>query len=199
MSEIDEQLERQINRALDGELTPDERLELDRELLRRPEARRLMERYEQLDALAGTALQAVLGQASGATARACTRRPYARTWWLIPGAVAAALLATLLVVSPLTRTQRGMPAGNRGTPGNVRLPVVVDGQHGDTLGSGPLQSNAGMMSVNQRPDWTDRAIERGVYGVRGSDGKIYLLEINHTRSFEKPGDRSGVYPVSGDL
>ena len=62
MSEIDEHLERQISRALDGELTEDERLALDRELIRHPELREAMERSAELDALTGEALGSLFGE-----------------------------------------------------------------------------------------------------------------------------------------
>jgi len=59
---IDEHVERLINRRLDGELTEDESLELDRQLIRSPEARALVEEYERAGALAGDALRAALGE-----------------------------------------------------------------------------------------------------------------------------------------
>ncbi|MCH7597054.1 MAG: hypothetical protein IID35_10895, partial [Planctomycetes bacterium] len=52
MSNIDENLERLIVRSLDGDLSEDEQLDLDRELIRNPDALRLMEEYGSIDRLA---------------------------------------------------------------------------------------------------------------------------------------------------
>ena len=46
----DERTERLITRKLDGELTEAESLELDKALVRSPEARSLLEDYERTDA-----------------------------------------------------------------------------------------------------------------------------------------------------
>jgi hypothetical protein len=54
---IDERTEYLINRRLDNELTSDEQLELDKRLIRSPEARAMSEEYERFDRLARTALE----------------------------------------------------------------------------------------------------------------------------------------------
>lgn len=208
MSEIDEHLERQINRALDGELTEDERLELDRELIRHPQARQMMERYAELDALAGESLGTLWVdqlEARTSLAEAAGRpgaRGYRRAWWLLPGAVAAAILAALWIVAPpaqrgaLSPPQDNTLVESTPSPGGARTPVTAPPQ-------GPWRAadgiNRGVVPVNHRPTWTDRAIDRGVYGVRGSDGNIYLIEVERTRTREQPGSRLWPRPVGGDL
>lgn len=53
---IDERTEHLINRQIDGELTSDEQLELNKRLIRSPEARAMSEEYQQFDTLAREAL-----------------------------------------------------------------------------------------------------------------------------------------------
>ena len=204
MSEIDEHLERQINRALDGELTEDERLALDRELIRQPQARREMERSAQLDALAGETLRALLSDQPGSGGlmaripRPADRPGYHRGWWLLPGAVAAAILALVWVYGPGEQNGPSRP----GTGGLVEVPAPQPPTIGPQraapwVGAGP--ANGGMVPVTHRPTRTDRAVDRGIYGVRGSDGNIYLIEVRRTRTTEHPGGRSRARPVGGDL
>ncbi len=201
MSEIDENLERQINRALDGELTEDERLELDRELLRRPQARQMMDRSAQLDALAGNTLRAVLADEPGPSLtlpRRSARAGYTRAWWLLPGAVAAALLAVFLVYAPPTPNAPSLAERDNLAATTEQQPVGLVPQPA-IPGIYSATPSAGMVPVRYRPTWVDRAVDRGVYGVRGSDGNIYLIEVNHTRTREQPGTRARIRPVGGDL
>ena len=210
MSEIDEHLERQISRALDGELTEDERSALDRELIRRPELRRVMECSAHLDALAAGALRSMVadGPSPAGTIpqrhqlplrdRLSSRSTYPRAWWLLPGAVAAAILAVFWVYVPATQDGPSADGANNGglvtrsaNPVTGPQPLVPRGQSG--------ASDGAIVPVGHRPTWTDRAIDRGVYGVRGSDGNIYLIEVNHTRVREQPGNRARIRPVGGDL
>lgn len=60
MNFVDEQLERQISYHLDGELDADRQVDLYRRLLREPDARRMLDAYQQTDAEAGEALRALL-------------------------------------------------------------------------------------------------------------------------------------------
>ena len=62
MPEIDERTERLINRKLDGEITPDEELELNKILIRSPATRALLERSAGYDGLARAALREELGE-----------------------------------------------------------------------------------------------------------------------------------------
>jgi len=57
---LDERTERLINRRLDGEITEEESLELDKQLIRSPEARAYLEDLQRQDVLAGQALRATL-------------------------------------------------------------------------------------------------------------------------------------------
>lgn len=204
MTPIDEKLERLINRALDGELTADERLALDRELIREPAAREVMEHSGRLDALAAAALRSALahdplhaGQTMPQTLRPPRPRGYHRAWWLLPGAVAAALLAGLLVFPRSVPDQAAVAHRDGSRPESVRRPTGPVIYPGERLPFSP--SNGGIVPVGHRPTWVDRAVDRGVYGVRGSDGNIYLIEIQHTQTREQPGTSVWARPVGGDL
>ena len=93
---IDPQIERLIVRRLDGELTPDEQLELDRVLLKDPAARDLLEAYGRIDRDAGDALALALagstelvteGPIHLADRRQRIQPGYSKLWWSIPAAV----------------------------------------------------------------------------------------------------------------
>jgi hypothetical protein len=61
MNFVDEQLERNISYHLDGELDADSQVELYRNLLRDPDARQMLDAYQETDAAAGDALRELLG------------------------------------------------------------------------------------------------------------------------------------------
>ena len=60
MSNPEHDLERLIVRYLDSELTEEEELELNRELIRNPEAQQLLDDYRRADDLAVAALNRVI-------------------------------------------------------------------------------------------------------------------------------------------
>jgi anti-sigma factor RsiW len=62
---LDDRTELLITRKLDGEIREDELLELNKRLIRSPEARALLEEYERNDALAASTLRALLGTTEG--------------------------------------------------------------------------------------------------------------------------------------
>jgi len=72
---IDERTEHLISRKLDGELSEDEALELNKLLIRDPEARGLMEDYARMDRQVGEAVRAVLWSATGGAAPATSWQP----------------------------------------------------------------------------------------------------------------------------
>jgi len=66
MGPIDESLERLIVRELDGELSDQERCELNKWLLRSPEARALLEEYRRYDELAAAVVRGQVDRPTGA-------------------------------------------------------------------------------------------------------------------------------------
>ena len=83
-------LEVKITRLLDGELSPDERSELEREVLREPEAHALMRKTAAVDELCRVALDEALAPRRG--------RATSRWRWAWPAAVAGAAAAAIVAV-----------------------------------------------------------------------------------------------------
>jgi anti-sigma factor RsiW len=65
MSGVSEHFERLICRRIDGELSDEDRLALDRELLRNPAARDLLDRYSAADEIAGEVLHELAATGTG--------------------------------------------------------------------------------------------------------------------------------------
>jgi hypothetical protein len=115
MSDVNEHLERLMVRSLDGALSEDDELALNRELIRNPEARRLMAAFRTVDELSVAALDEVTaGETPVFDARTWARAGSSRrlvrqgrTWfWLVSGAIAAALLAMVVPRPVPTSVQR---------------------------------------------------------------------------------------------
>lgn len=126
MSGTKTDIERLIGRCLDGEASEQEQLELQREMLRDPDVRRMFDESQCIDELAGGVLRRMLPDPCHATlARTASSQGMAgqqetspesatqaevlnsRVWWrsppkwlFIPGAIAAAILA-LIIPSPM--------------------------------------------------------------------------------------------------
>ena len=92
MTRSDDHLERLINRKLDGELTRDESLELDKCLIRDPAARQSLEESERIDRLTAALLEEVCTVKDEvllpATSRTVARRRF-RWFGALPAAAAA--------------------------------------------------------------------------------------------------------------
>lgn len=184
MADVIEHLERLMIRSLDGALSEDDELSLNRELIRNPEARRLMAAYRAVDELSAAALNEVT---NGETpvfdaltwTRAVTskrRGRQVRTWfWLAPGAIAAALLA--MIVPRLTPTNVERPLG-------VRSPSTstFDGVLGSPFTGGQQDL---MHSVRTTPA-IHRNTGREIIGVVGDDGNLYWIEVERTRTVTLP-------------
>ncbi len=192
MNRVGKDIERLISRHLDGELTEADELELNRELIRNPEAHRLMEEYRRTDDLAGAALSQAMGEKgttldpSSLPDRHRTRAVAGhRSWrWLIPGAIAAALAALLIPRPELGRVDR---------------PVATN----DTLMISPstaVQPWAGQrdeMFRNVNLPITRRHTGRDIFGVVGDDGNIYWIEVERTRTIRRPRRRSVTWETQG--
>jgi len=184
MSDVNEHLEKLMVRALDGALSEDDELALNRELIRNPEARRMMAAYRTVDELSTAALdQVTSGQAPVFDAMTWTRadssmrrRRQGRTWfWLAPGAIAAALLA-MIVPWP--------------TPTNVERPPIVQAPTAPTRNGAVGTSFADgqqdlMRSVRSTPA-IHRNTGREIIGVVGDDGNLYWIEVERTRTVKLP-------------
>lgn len=194
MAHADNDIERLIVRSLDGELGEDEQLQLDRELIRNPEAQRLMEQYRQIDDLAGAALHhALAGDRIPLDPAALPDREqpqrvirYHRGWWLVPGAIAAALLAIVVAQFSATPTAGPRLADLNGDAANTVVPVSDHIRH-----PAGIMRNAGTA--------VRRSTGRDVFGVVGEDGNIYWIEVDRTETFRRPKPRPGARMLTEDM
>lgn len=205
MASVDKNIERLIVRRLDGALTEDEALQLDRALIRNPEARAMLEDYQRVDTLASAALADVLGgevsfDVSTLTPRvpAAAAAPppviYRRGTWLIPGAIAAALLAMVLPTPSWHQQDGSQAAGRTSHPTRFSRPVGTIDPRGTaprSIGSPNLQRN-----VSHLPRTRGKTV-RDVIGVMGDDGGIYWIEVDRSRTVrEMPKGRANI-PLGG--
>jgi len=184
MSNVNEHLETLMNRALDEALSEDDELSLNRELIRDPEARRLMAAYRTVDELSAAALNEVAdGEAPVFDATTWTRADSSkqhirrrRTWfWLAPGAIAAALLA-MIVPRPTPTNKEHPPIVQFSTT------PTINGLSGPRFTGGPQDL---MHSVRSTPA-IHRNTGREIIGVVGDDGNLYWIEVERTRTVTLP-------------
>jgi hypothetical protein len=195
MAGIDERIERLIIRRLDGELNADEELELDRELLRSPEARRLLEEHEQIDSVAAAALADVIGEdktvpVGSQVAGPAARRDTGRFWWVLPAAVAAAVAFAVVWITP---ESAGPPVSMQPVKRQVSRGVPVVPRVGDPY------EDSGVYRVNHGLDQLNRSVDRNRLYILGPDGNLYVVDQQHTRTTTKPRDGSVLRRVAGDL
>ncbi|MGB2986808.1 MAG: hypothetical protein WBE26_13125 [Phycisphaerae bacterium] len=197
MSPVDKDIERLIVRELDGQLSEDEQLKLNRELIRNPEAHRMMEEYRRIDELASRALEQALGDdrmtLDPTTLPSCAeRRParrFHRGWWLAPGAVAAALLAIVIARFPIApSSDPTMVEREVGAPKKV-VPVIPGAPGPEGL----------MRTVGTDGRRIRRDTGREVFGVLGDDGNIYWIEVDRTRTIERPARGPAVGYTTGEM
>ena len=200
MSETGRDIDELIVRQLDGELPEDKQLALNRELMRDPEARRLMEDYRRIDALSSEALERAMGKGEvefdPVALTASRNRGRAlrihRGWWLVSGAVAAALLALIIPRSTMDwgegAKQTVVHTTAPDAPPIVREDPLFDRRYAPmrTVGSGA-------------PARLRRDTGREVIGVLGDDGNIYWIEIDRTRIYKRPLRQPGRQGTGGSI
>jgi hypothetical protein len=187
-SRSNEDIERMIVRQLDGELTEDEQLELNRELIRDPEANSMMADYRKVDELAAAAIERALGDDRSTFdpaalpdpgASAAPRR-YHRGWWMVPGSIAAALLAVVVARFPLQPSFNDSLADANNSPHKTApvLPRIGGGSHVDGI-----MRNVGDSPVPRR---VNRSTGREIIGVMGDDGNVYWIEVERVKTVTRP-------------
>lgn len=197
MSPLDESIERLINRKLDGELTEEEGLELDRALIRSPEHRRMFEASETIDAVCAELIRAEVEVAPGAAVGMPAPVVWVsapirsgRAWWLLPSAMAAGLAWLVFVGLPGSRELRFDPTTQvveRG-PSTVQPSGGVQGVRSDSF-----------RQVGTHAGFTDGRRDTGVYRVIGNDGRLYLIQLDHMRAVRRPASRSRTRVEVDDL
>jgi len=192
----DEDIERLVSRHLDGDLGPDEKLQLDKTILRDPEARRLLEESQRIDALASAALCEAVSDATPAfdpleltCPKSQTCRPgYRRTWWLMPGAIAAGLMLLFAVRSNVTPLVTEGPMSRSG-------PVVTR-----ALDEAPDVLEPGMIDLaSYGPQRIKRHTDREMIGIVGEDGNVYWLEIDRVKTLKGPLPKTPKRGALGDM
>lgn len=187
-------IENLITRSLDTKLSDDEQLRLDRELIRNPDARRLIEEYRRIDQMAAIVLRDALKtedlplDPEDLPLRVVDdrkRRTFHR-WWLAWGSIAAALLAIAVA---------RFPAILHDEPGVKRIvPRTAESR----LPSGTSMRPQGAPRVSMRnATYTRASLEikrdtgRDVLGIIGDDGNVYWIEVDRIRTLKSPRDALG--------
>ena len=162
---IDERTERLINRRLDGELSEAESLELDKRLIRSPEARQLFETYARNDLLAGEALRACT-QTPPPTRQQVSCRRWFR-WSIAPVGlgVAAAVLAISFAHRPAGTNLASDP------PPRPAAPIT-------TLVATPQAADAELPLI-EGPREETHQLYRNVLGIYDQETQsVYVLELD---------------------
>lgn len=195
-------IERLITRRLDGALSAEEGIELDRALLRDPELHRVFETSARIDAIAGEALGAAVGgadepgfdpmalTATSVQARDDRRPRYRRMWWWLPGAVAAAMIAVAVLRPNVQPAPSGLAKLDGGAPVAVPPPVARNRPTPGTVRQASARSDTPRIR---------RDTARELFGMQGSDGRIYLFEVDHTWTVKRPTGQHRIRRVSGDF
>lgn len=185
MKQINQNIERLIVRSLDNDLNEQEQLELNRELIRNPDAREMLEQYSRVDALAVEALDQIVGETSREVCSVIVDshtqpikiRHFNRSWFLVPGAIAAAVLAIALPRMTFEQTKPMIDTVATNQPTMATIPQVQ---------SNPL-INVGQNQMMQPVSYprTRRSTGREMLGVMGNDGKIYWIEVDRIRTIRE--------------
>ena len=190
MTKSHDHLERLISRKLDGELTRDESLELDKCLIRDPAARKSLEESERIDRLTEALLDEVcavryevLLPASGQT----VARRRMRWFGAIPAAAAACV--ALFFMWPMFSTPSPSPR-DVGDERIAQAPLDVEPSIGVKDSDQP-KPDALLASHPDRPAKLRPLREHGTrldyYGVLDPETqKLYLLEVKHQTSTQRP-------------
>jgi len=186
-------IERLIVRKLDGELSPQQSLELDKELLKNPDARQLFDDYKKIDSWSAAAMDDVYASITPRFDRVdVPQQTYAYRWsahsrygWLVVGAIAAAILALVIPVPSLNLDRKQSPSIVHKT--NTTSPVQIGGMRPVT--TQPSQQGGMMNYVDWRKPRIQRDNGREIIGVRGDDGNLYWIEVNRMRTIRMPKQR----------
>ncbi len=197
MTHVSEHIERLIVRRLDGEITAEESAELDREVLRDPEVRALLDSYVAIDALAAT----VLRESTERTAPRLVLPPAERTprvhasqrggWMLLASALAACLAVIVYLSTPEAKTLAPIAGGSSPAPTHFAdrtTPVIDVARAGDN----------GVWRAQDLPARIDRTTDRNVLMVTDPQGNVYLLNLDVIREVERDGN-SGMRYVNNPI
>lgn len=182
---IDERIERLINRRLDGALTEEEALELDKAVLRSPQARRLAEQYQRMDALAADALRDALDARTTTPQEAAVR--VRASYWPARivrlaglGAIAAGVALAVVMVGQLIGPRH--PTSDPQPVEPLNVPMV---ELPDRLQPAPAEPRPTLVIERAWPGEND--FTRDILGVFDEQTRsLYLLEANRPGTGEGP-------------
>ncbi len=193
-------IENLITRKLDGILSAEEDLELNRAMIRDPDSHTMCEETTRVDGLAAAALECALGQSNrelGFDPMELTNRhdqlrrsPWRRAWWLLPSSIAAGL-AILVSIAPTLDTTAPLLAELDGATPNVYV--------APTPAPPPLVRGSRQASHGPAVPRVHRDTVRDLIGVMGKDGNIYLIEVDRTRTIRRPDARYRASRASEDF
>jgi hypothetical protein len=189
MTRPDDHLERLINRKLDGELTEDDSLELDKCLIRDPATRQSLEESERIDRLTAALLEEVCAVQDEVTPPSDNRTVARRRmrWFGALPAAAAACVALFFMWPMFSPSSQDLPdsGGARAAhvPADVTLPIVAPDPD-------PQYPAAKLASYPDRPAKLRPLREHGTrlnyYGVLDPETqKLYMLEVKHQTSTQR--------------
>ncbi len=210
MTRSDDHLERLINRKLDGELTQDESLELDKCLIRDPATRQSLEESERIDRLTAALLEEVCAVQDEvllpATSRTVARRRM--SWFGAFPAAAAACVALFFMWQMFSSSSPSPDDASREAleqmPGDVE-PLIL------TKDSDQPEPEAMLAGYSDTPTKLRPLREHGTrlnyYGVLDPETqKLYLLEVKHETGTQRPNQlrqrglgQGGVRLASGEM
>jgi len=181
-----ERIEILINRALDGELSPSDRRELDEALAHNESARALMQEYEALDRAAGAAIHADFA-ASPTVATSSTHYAQPRRWHGLRTGVTAALLAAAAMIVVASMPWSTIFSGNN--------PEDQVAERSFPPGPQQLPSYQPMQIDYRRPAYQPQQLRGDVYrdviGIRGDNPNVIIIlerETHATRLNPLVGD-----------
>ncbi|MGB0717608.1 MAG: hypothetical protein ACPGXK_17145 [Phycisphaerae bacterium] len=220
---LEKDIEQLISASLDGALSDEEGLDLNRTLIRDPEARRTLDEMKQVDEWSQKALHDVTISSAGIGDPAqwienlpqnASPRKGVRYWWLAVGSVAAALAAVLshnliqdvpdqhvpAITSPVANANTEIaPATNTIIPqvSGVRpLPARPEFRV-----AGESRPENGLMRQVSLPPQRQikRDVQRDYYGIRGSDKAFYWIEVDRTRTVRRPHPAYAGKPADNEM
>jgi len=173
----EQRVERLICRLLDGEISAEQRAELDAILARDADARAMFMEYRRNDVLARSALRRDM---AGARTAVVARRGRRGLWLATVGGVLAA--AAVIALSFLPELWRAAPGQGQ--------PMVERGERAAPMYQQPTFVD--YRNLDYRPERRQSEILRDVIGIQGENKNvIYLLERN-TRA-------TRITPISGEF
>ena len=188
---LDERTELLITRQLDGEIRDDELLELNKRLIRDPEARALLEEYERNDALAGDTLRTLLATPAAVGLRADQSPAAAARSALAGGSSGPGLavrslryvaggLAAIAAVLAITVLQK--PALETPQPFKTTAPPVQSVAASPV----PVGEDAGAAMLDGRRDARER-LDSDVMGIYDQETRSwYMLELERKQTKVTP-------------